>query len=26
VDGVWKICSKDIMGWAGAVLARFGAR
>jgi hypothetical protein len=26
VDGVWKIRSKDIMGWAGAVLARFGAR
>jgi SnoaL-like domain len=23
VDGAWKIQSKDIMGWAGAVLARF---
>ena len=23
VDGVWKIHSKDIMGWAGAVLSRF---
>jgi SnoaL-like domain len=23
VDGVWKIRSKDIMGWAGAVLSRF---
>jgi uncharacterized protein (TIGR02246 family) len=24
VDGVWLIRSKQIMGWAGAVLARFG--
>jgi len=23
VDGVWKIRSKDIMGWAGEVLSRF---
>jgi len=23
VNGVWKIHSKDIMGWAGAVLSRF---
>jgi hypothetical protein len=23
VDGAWKIQSKDIMGWAGAVLSRF---
>jgi uncharacterized protein (TIGR02246 family) len=23
IDGVWKIRSKDIMGWAGPVLARF---
>jgi hypothetical protein len=23
VDGEWKIHSKDIMGWAGAVLSRF---
>ena len=23
VDGEWKIASKDIMGWAGEVLARF---
>jgi uncharacterized protein (TIGR02246 family) len=22
-DGTWKIASKEIMGWAGAVLARF---
>jgi hypothetical protein len=26
VDGVWKIRSKSIMGWAGEVLARFDAR
>jgi hypothetical protein len=25
VDGVWKIRSKAIMGWAGEVLARFAA-
>lgn len=24
-DGEWKIARKDIMGWAGEVLARFGA-
>jgi uncharacterized protein (TIGR02246 family) len=24
VDGQWLIASKDIMGWAGQVLARFG--
>ena len=26
VDGVWLIQSKAIMGWAGAVLSRFGQR
>jgi hypothetical protein len=26
VDGSWKIRSKDIMGWAGAVLSKFEAR
>jgi hypothetical protein len=25
IDGVWKIRSKDIMGWGGPVLARFGS-
>jgi len=25
-DGVWKIARKDIMGWAGEVLARFDQR
>jgi uncharacterized protein (TIGR02246 family) len=26
VDGEWKIAAKDIMGWSGAVLHRFGQR
>jgi hypothetical protein len=26
IDGVWKIRSKAIMGWAGEVLSRFESR